>query len=95
VAFYEVKSPGDLCILLPDDMDDFTILSVVDIDVVQVLETVQSSRPLSIPQKSPGDSIESGMASIDPSDATLLNEFPCADEFEAPEDQILCSQSLS
>jgi hypothetical protein len=28
-----VKSPGDLCILLPADMDDFTIRRAVDVDV--------------------------------------------------------------
>jgi hypothetical protein len=89
-----VKSPGDLCILVPDDMDDFTIHPAVDLDAVQILETMQSSRPLPIPQISPGDIVESGMASIDPSDATLLDEFPCPDDyFDSSENQIRCFRS--
>jgi hypothetical protein len=55
---------------------------------------MESSRPLSIPDISPGDNIESGIASIDPSDATLSGEFPCPDDFDAPEDQIHCIHSL-
>jgi hypothetical protein len=50
VALSLVKSPGGLCILLPDDMDDFTIRPPVDFDVVQILETMESSRTLPIPQ---------------------------------------------
>jgi hypothetical protein len=50
MALSGVKSPGDLCILLPDDMDDFTIRPAVGVDVVQILETAQSSRLLSIPK---------------------------------------------
>jgi hypothetical protein len=34
VALSGVKSLGDLCILLPDDMDDFTIRPAVHVDVV-------------------------------------------------------------
>jgi hypothetical protein len=77
--------------LLPDDMADFTIFPAVDVDVVQMLETTQSSRPLPISQISPGDSVESGIASINPSDATLSDKFPCPEDyFEALEDQIRC-----
>jgi hypothetical protein len=76
-------------------MDDFTIHSAVDVDIVQILETVQSSRPLSIPHISPDDNVESGIAFIDPSDATLSGEFPCPDDaFGAPEDQIRCVPSF-
>jgi hypothetical protein len=75
VALSGVKSPGDLHILLPDDMDDFTIRPAVDVDVLQILETMQSSGPLPMPQIAPGDNIEFGIASIDPSDATLSDEF--------------------
>jgi hypothetical protein len=95
VALSGVKNPGDLCILLPDDMDDFIIRPAVDHDVVQILETMQSSRPLPIPQISAGDNVESGIASIDSSEATLSDEFPCPnDYFDAPEDQIRCVSSL-
>jgi hypothetical protein len=38
VAFSGLKSLGDLSILFPNDMDDFTIRQAVDIDVVQILE---------------------------------------------------------
>jgi hypothetical protein len=78
VALSGVKSPDNLCILLPDDVDDFTIRPVVEVDVAQILETIQSSRPLLISQISPGDNLEPSIASIDPSDATLSDEFPAA-----------------
>jgi hypothetical protein len=95
MALSGVKSPGDLCILLPDDMDDFTIRPAVDVDVIQILETMHSSRPVPIPQILPGDSVESIITSIDPSDATLSDEFPYPDDyFDAPEDQICCVPSL-
>jgi hypothetical protein len=81
--------------LLPDDIDDFTIRPAVNIYVVQILEMAQSSRPLSIHQISPGDNIESGIASIDPSDATLSDEFACPDDYlDASDDQIPCVPSL-
>jgi hypothetical protein len=52
---------------------------------------MQSSNP----QILPGDGVESGIASIDPYDATLSDEFPCHDDdFDAPEDQICCVPSL-
>jgi hypothetical protein len=74
-------------------MDDFTIRPAVD--VVEILETMQSSRPLPIPHISPGRNFESGIASIDPFDATLSDEFPCPDDyFDAPEDQIHYIPSL-
>jgi hypothetical protein len=76
VAISGVKSPGDLWILLPNDMGDFTIRLPADPDAVQILETMQSSRPLLIPQTSPGDGVESGLAFIDLSDAALSGEFP-------------------
>jgi hypothetical protein len=95
VVLSGVKSPSNLCILLPDDMDDFTIRPAVDVDIVQILEKVQSSRPLPIPQISPGDNTESGIASIGPSDATLSDKFLCPDDdFDAPEDQIRCVPCL-
>jgi hypothetical protein len=76
-------------------MADFTIRPAVEVDVAQILETRQSFRPLPIPQISPGDNIESGIASIDPSDATLSDEFPCPDDyFDTPEDQIHCVTNL-
>jgi hypothetical protein len=87
VALSRVKSPGDPYILLADDMDDFTIRPAVDVEVVQILEAMQSSRPLPIPKILPGDNVESGIVSIDPSDATLSDEFLCPDDyFDAPKD---------
>jgi hypothetical protein len=48
---------------------------------------MQSSRP--------DDNIEAGIASIDPSDATLSDEFPWPDNyFDAPDDQIRCVPNL-
>jgi hypothetical protein len=87
VALSGVKGSGDLSIVLPDDMDNFTIRPPADIDVVQILETMQSSRPPPIPQTSPGDNVESGIASIDPSDAVLSYHFSYPDDyFDTPED---------
>jgi hypothetical protein len=40
VALSGVKSPGDLRILLPHDMEDVTLHPAVDVDVVQILETM-------------------------------------------------------
>jgi hypothetical protein len=95
VAFSRVKSPVDLCILLPDDTDDFAIRPSVDLDVIQILETMESSKALPIPQILPGDNVESGVGSIDPSDAALAKELPCPDDYvDAPEDQIDCVPSL-
>jgi hypothetical protein len=63
--------------LLPDDMDDFTIRPAVDVNIIQILEKTQSSGSRPIPQILPDDNVESGIASIAPSDATLSEEFPC------------------
>jgi hypothetical protein len=76
-------------------MDDFTLRPPVDLDVVQIFETMESSRALPLPQISPGDNVESGVGSIDRSDATLAKELPCPDDYvDAPEDQIDCVPSL-
>jgi hypothetical protein len=89
VALSRIKSLADLCILPPDDIDDFATRSPVDLEVVQILETMQSSRPMPIPQISPGDNVGSGSASLNRSNATLSNGLPCPDDyFDAPEDQI-------
>jgi hypothetical protein len=81
VSLSGAKSPDNLCILLPDDMEDFIIRLPVDLDVVEIIETMQSSRRRPIPQISLGDNIESGITSIDPSDASLSDEFPCPDHY--------------
>jgi hypothetical protein len=91
----QVKSPIDLCILLLDDTDTFTTRPPVDLDAAQILETMESSRALPIPQISPGDMVESGVSSVDPSDATSAKELPCPDDYvDALEDQIDCVSSL-
>jgi hypothetical protein len=95
VGLSRVKSSVNLCILLPDDMDDFTVRPPIDHDVVQFLETMESSRALPIPRISPGDNVKSSVGSIDPSDAILAKELPCPDDYiDAPEDQIDCIPSL-
>jgi hypothetical protein len=76
-------------------MDDFTIRPPVDLDVIQIPETMESSRAIPVPQMSLGDNVESGVGSIDPSDATLAKELPSPDAYvDAPEDQINCVPSL-
>jgi hypothetical protein len=68
-------------------MGNFTIRPPVDLDVVQIFETMQSFRPLPIPKISPGDNVESGIASRNLSDATLSDEFPYPDDYlDAPKD---------
>jgi hypothetical protein len=95
VAFSRAKSPGNPSILLHDDMDDFIIRPPIGIDAVQILRTMQSSRPLPIPQLSLGNHIESGISSIEPSEVTLSDELSCPDGyFDAPEDPICCVPSL-
>jgi hypothetical protein len=95
MALSRVKSPVDLCILLHGDMGGFTIRQPVDLDVVQILETMESSRALPISQNSPSDNVESGVGSIDPSDTALAKELPCPDDYvDAPEGQIDCVPSL-
>jgi hypothetical protein len=85
----------DMMILLPNDIEDFTIRPPFEVDVIRIFAAIKSSRPLPISQISPGHNVESGIASIDPSDATLPDEFPCTDGyFEAPDDQIRCVPSL-
>jgi ethanolamine utilization protein EutP (predicted NTPase) len=81
VALSRVKRPVNLCILLPDDMDDFTIRPRVDLDVVRILEAMESSRALPIPHISHCDNVESDVGSIGASDATLANELPCPDDY--------------
>jgi hypothetical protein len=50
---------------------------------------MQSFRPQPIPQISPGDNVESGIAFIEPSNVILSDEVPCLDDyFNAAEDQI-------
>jgi hypothetical protein len=86
MALSRVESPVDLRILLPDEMDDFTIRPPVNLNVVQILETMESSTALPVPQISHDDNVESGVDSIDASDATLAKELPCPDgSVDAPE----------
>jgi hypothetical protein len=64
VTLSRVKSRVGLYILLPDDLDDFTIRPPVDLGVVQIFETMESSLPIApIPS---GDNVESGIGSIRP-----------------------------
>jgi hypothetical protein len=43
VALPRVKSPAHICILLPEDMQDFTLRPTVDKNVVQIVESMNSS----------------------------------------------------
>jgi hypothetical protein len=89
------RSPDNLCILLPEDMDSFIIHPPVDVDVVRIVETMQSSKPLPIPHISPGDNVESSIASVNPSHAALSNELPCHDDyFDTHENQIVFPASI-
>jgi hypothetical protein len=76
-------------------MDDFIIRPPIDVDVVQILEMRQPFRPPPIPQISPSDIADSGIASIEPSGATLSDELPCPDDYLCIiEDQIRWLPSL-
>jgi hypothetical protein len=63
VALSRVKSPQNICILLPPDTDDFSIHPVVDQDVVNILDSdgPDTQRPTPV---FPGD-VDPG---IDPDD---------------------------
>jgi hypothetical protein len=45
VALSQVTSLTDLCILLPPDMDGFTLRPPVDMDVVSIIEKLNRSSP--------------------------------------------------
>jgi hypothetical protein len=70
VAISRLKSPGDLCILLPDDLDDFTIRPPVDPDVVQLLESISPSGVPLVAPDFPADNIQRDPSSLDGSDTT-------------------------
>jgi hypothetical protein len=75
VALSRVKSAADLCILLPDDKEDFTIRPPIDPDVVQIVESITPSggpliaRPLRV------DNIQPDLSSLDGSDTSQSHEL--------------------
>jgi hypothetical protein len=82
-----VKSLADLCILLHDDMDDFTIRPPVDADVVPIVESmIYSGAPLLASPLHP-DIIPPDRSSLDESDTTQSDELPCPNDYlDTPED---------
>jgi hypothetical protein len=80
VALSRVKSPADLCILLPNDMDDFTIRPPVDPDVVQIVESMSPSGGPLIALPLPANNIQPDLSSLAGSDATQSHELPCPDD---------------
>jgi hypothetical protein len=88
VALSRVNSPADLCILLPDDTDNFTIRPPVDADVVQIIESMSPSGGPLIAPPLPADRSRSDLSSLDGSDTTQAPELPCPDDYlDAPEDE--------
>jgi hypothetical protein len=88
VALSRVKSPAVLCILLPDDMDDFTIRPPVDPDVVQIVESINASGGPLAALRLPTDNLQPNRYSFDESDTTQSDEIPCPnDDLDAPEDE--------
>jgi hypothetical protein len=86
---FPIESLADLCSLLPVDTNDFIIHPPVDLDVVEILERMQSSRLPPKPQILPGDNLEPVFGSIDASETTSSEELPCpGNAFDAPEDEI-------
>jgi hypothetical protein len=76
-------------------MDHFAIRPAVAVDFVQILETMQSSGSLPIPRISPDNTVESGIASSEPSGASLSDELSYPDDcLDAPEDPIRCVPNL-
>jgi hypothetical protein len=89
VALSRVRSPADLCILLPSDSDDFGIHPPVDRDVVQILETMNASRPSTITPIVPGNDIQAELAFIEPYDALSIRQLSCFDDYiDASEDDV-------
>jgi ATP-dependent exoDNAse (exonuclease V) alpha subunit len=72
VALSRVRSPADLCILLPSDSDDFAIRPSLDRDVVQILETINASRRSTITPIVPGDDVQAEPAFIKPYEALSI-----------------------
>jgi hypothetical protein len=70
VTLSRVTSPADLCILLPDDMDDFTIRPPVDTDTVQIVESMSLSGDPPIAPPFLADNIQPDLSSSDRSDTT-------------------------
>jgi hypothetical protein len=88
VALSRVKSPADLCILLPDDTDDFTIGPLVDADVLQIVESMSSSGAPPIAPPLLADSMQPELSSFDGSGTTQSHELLCPDDhLAAPEDE--------
>jgi hypothetical protein len=90
-----VKSPGGLCILLPDDMDAFSLRPPIDLDVVQILETMQPFRPH---QSSKFRLVIKSSLVLLPSirltQLSQTNSLAPDDYFDPPDDQIRCVPSL-
>jgi hypothetical protein len=95
VGFSGGKSHADLCILLPPDIEAFTIRPPVDLGIVQTLETASSSNAPPTTPPLPGNNVKADPSSLEGPDSTHSGEFPCPDDYsDAPEDQTdsLCAQ---
>jgi hypothetical protein len=70
-------------------MEDFTIRPPVDLDVVHIIETMNSSGASAIPSRLPENHFDSVLSSLDSSEATPSDELPCPDDhLESPDDEL-------
>jgi hypothetical protein len=93
-ALSRVKTPADLCILQPSDMEDFMIRPPVDLEVVHIIETVNSSGESAIPFLLPEDHFDGVLCSLDSSEATSSDALPRPDDYFQSSDDELDSSAM-
>jgi hypothetical protein len=88
VILSRVKNPADLYILLPPDMDDFTIGPPVDLDVFQILETINTFSEAQIAASCLANQMYPFPPVFDCPDRALLKGLPCPGDHFDSEDQL-------
>jgi hypothetical protein len=81
VAHSRVNTLADLSIVIPPDLEDFTIRPPVDLEVVDILETRNSSGGSAIPSRLPEDHLDAGLCSLDSSEESPSDELSCSDDY--------------
>jgi hypothetical protein len=88
-ALPTVRNPADLFILLPHDIDDFTIRRPVDPNVGKIVDSIIYPGDPQIPTRLAIGDIQPDLFSIGGSDTTFSQELPCPDDYlDALEDEI-------
>jgi hypothetical protein len=94
VALSRVKSPIDLCILLPSDTDDLTIRPPVDQEVVNIIESINSATETCNFPSIPAQRFYSGLYYMNLSDDACYTDVPCTDtDFDDSDDHSIAVSS--